>query len=142
MTNENIFAKRPEHYLYCYNETCALAEQCLRYQAAKHTTPKESVIQVVNAAASSGKCPYFKEMKIVRMAYGMRHIYDKVLANDIAALRKSIAEHFGNGSYYKRRNAKHPITPKEQEYILRQFGRFGYSEGVEFDEYRDEVEWG
>ena len=142
MTQERLFENVPLSYLYCYNSGCELCEKCMHYLAAEHGVPKEKIIQVVTPVATEGgKCAYYKEMKMVRMAYGMKHIYDKVLANDIAPLRQSIISHFGNGSYYRQRNGVKPITPKEQQFIARQFAAHGYAAGVEFDDYRDELEW-
>ena len=75
------------------------------------------------------------------MAYGMKQLYEKVLAKDIASMRYAVNSHFGNGSYYKRRNGKHPITPKEQLFVDKVFKVHGYAEGAVFDRYADEPEW-
>lgn len=66
--------------------------------------------------------------------------YDNLLANNIAPLRNAINSYFGNGSYYKRRNGKQPITPDEQEAINNLFKAYGYKDGVVFDKYVDEPE--
>ena len=86
-------------------------------------------------------CDYYKADRIVRIAYGMEHTFDKVLATDIARIRGTLVRHFGNGSYYVRRNGKKGITPAEQEYINSIFIAYGYTEGACFDNYKDEGEW-
>ena len=80
-------------------------------------------------------------MKSVIMAYGMTHIYDKVLAKEISSLRNTIIQHFGNGSYYLRRNGRHPISPEEQVWIQNLFCKYGYADASQFDSYKSEVGW-
>lgn len=138
LTNQPL----PQHYLLCYNDACPMAETCLRRLAGMYGTSDDSILQVVNPLKNGGrKCKYYREQKTVRMAYGMLHLYDKVLATDIAALRKTIKKHFGQGSYYLRRNGKQGITPKEQDYISRIFSKYGYTDAPSFDAYQDEVLW-
>ena len=91
---------------------------------------------------NNGKtCVYHQPKRISRMAYGMTHTFDQVLAKDAPAIRSTLVKQFGNGSYYVRRNGKYPISPDEQEYIHKVFRSYGYADGAPFDEYRDEVEW-
>lgn len=132
----------PEHYLLCYSTECPLADGCLHRLGAIHGQTVDKIVQAVNPQQCNGNdCPYYRPVKTARMAYGMTHLYDKVLARDIAALRGSINAHFGNGSYYLRRNGKVPITPAEQQWIARQFQARGYTDELQFDRYRDEIEW-
>jgi hypothetical protein len=77
----------------------------------------------------------------MRMAYGMMHSFDKVLARDITGIRHTLVRHFGNGSYYLRRNGKQAITQAEQEYISGVFRNYGYADGAIFDSYQDELNW-
>ncbi|MBO5187318.1 MAG: hypothetical protein J6B91_09830 [Prevotella sp.] len=142
MDEEKIYQNMPEHYLLCYNEECEQAANCLRRLAAKYGSPADAVLQVVNPRLNRGlTCKYRKPKKVVTMAYGMLHTYDKVLAKDIGSLRGAIKDYFGNGSYYLRRNGKRPVTPAEQQYISKIFRSHGYADGAVFDRYVDEVEW-
>ncbi|MBQ2949440.1 MAG: hypothetical protein IJE12_00105 [Prevotella sp.] len=142
MEEDIVYKSLPKHYLFCINDNCECSEQCLRRLAAKYGKSKDVFLQVLNPDMFGGKtCRYFKEKKIVKMAYGMKHSYDNVLANNIAPLRNAINSYFGNGSYYKRRNGILPITPDEQEFISNTFKAYGYTDGVVFDRYVDEPEW-
>ena len=127
--------KVPEHYLLCYNSSCALAEKCLGNE-------KDPVVTVVNPLLNGGEsCKYFRQHRTVRMAYGMQHAFDNVLAKDIAAIRSSFRRHFGNGPYYSRVKGTRPITPQDQKFINEEFSRNGYKDEVVFDRYEDEIEW-
>ena len=141
--NENlIFQNAPEHYLFCYNDECELADNCLHRLVAQYGNTTEKIVHAVNPKLSCGKnCRYHRPKKVVTVAYGMLHSYDKVLAADIVSIRKAIIAHFGNGSYYARRNGKKPITPNEQQYISKIFHSHGYPDGAVFDRYVDELEW-
>lgn len=132
----------PEHYLHCYNGECEKTETCLHWLAACHGKTTDTIVQAVNPRLNNGEsCRYYRPKKMVRMAYGMLHTYDKVLAKDIAALRGAIIARFGHGSYYLRRNGKRPVTPDEQQYISNVFRAHGYPDGAVFDRYADEIDW-
>ena len=142
MESKYKYQNAPEHYLLCYNTTCKKAKTCLHQIVACENINKEKIVQCVNPSVNSGEnCDYYKADRIVRIAYGMEHTFDKVLAADIARIRGTLVRHFGNGSYYVRRNGKKGITPAEQEYINSIFMAYGYAEGASFDNYKDEREW-
>lgn len=142
MNEENIYQHMPKHYLLCYNDACSQADTCLRRLAAQHGRPADLIVQAVNPQLNSGpSCRYYKPQNVVRMAYGMLHTYDSVLATDIVPLRRAITDSFGNGSYYLRRNGKRVITPDEQQRINQLFRDYGYPDGAVFDRYADEIEW-
>ncbi|MBP5323407.1 MAG: hypothetical protein J6Y84_06400 [Bacteroidaceae bacterium] len=132
----------PKEYLRCFNDSCVRAESCLRHIAAKQENTTEETLSVVNPALNSGtSCKFFRPDTTVRMAYGMQHSFDKVLAKDIAAMRKAFLRQFSNSSYYRRRNGQIPISPEEQEFICGVFRSFGYSDENIFDRYEEETAW-
>ena len=138
--NQSIFRTMPKHYTVCFQTECPLATKCLRRIVAQEGVLEDSVVFAVNPARHHGeKCKYFRENKMVRMAYGMVNSYEDVKARHIVRLRRAIINYFGRGSYYLRRNGKHAITPKEQQYIASVFSKYGYE--VQFDSFKEEVQW-
>ena len=134
------YEKMPEHYLLCFNDECALADNCLHRLAARSGRQKDSIVTVVNPMQCCGEnCPYFKENRIVTMAYGMVDSFHEVKADHIASLRGTLIDHFGRGSYYLRRNGLRGITPEEQQYIAGVFRSYGYE--VKFDRTEKETQW-
>ena len=130
----------PEHYLLCFNDECELAESCLHRLAARSGRQKDEVVTVVNPIRYCGKnCRYYKENKVVTMAYGMKDSFHEVKADHIASLRNSLINHFGRGSYYLRRNGLRGITPEEQQYIASVFCHYGYE--LKFDRMEEETQW-
>lgn len=132
--------KKPFGFIVCYNEECSLRENCLRRKVAELNQNEEDVLRVVNSAKFSGEgCKFYLENKKVLMAYGMKGSFNKVLAKDIAEIRKTLNAYFGHGSYYTRRNGEKGINPTEQTYIASVFAKYGYE--IEFDTLVEETLW-
>ena len=132
--------KKPFGFIVCYNEDCSLKENCLRREVAELNQEEDDVLKVVNSAKFSGEnCKFYLENKKVLMAYGMKKSFDKVLAKDIAEIRKTLNTYFGHGSYYVRRNGEKAINPTEQTYIASVFAKYGYE--ITFDRLVEETLW-
>lgn len=137
---EPQYETMPEHYLLCFNDECALADECLHRLAARSGRQKNELVTAVNPARSSGEsCRYYKPNKVVTMAYGMIDSFHEVKADHIASLRNTLINHFGRGSYYLRRNGLRAITPDEQQYIGSIFRQYGYE--TKFDRMEEETGW-
>ena len=138
--NEPQYETMPEHYLLCFNDECALADECLHRLAARSGRQKDEVVTAVNSVRCSGKsCRYYKPNKVSTMAYGMKGSFHEVKADHNASLRNVLIHHFGRGSYYLRRNGLRPITPEEQQFISSIFSNYGYE--TKFDRMEEETEW-
>lgn len=137
---EPQYETMPEHYLLCFNDDCALADECLHRLAARSGRQTDELVTAVNRVRNSGKsCRYYKPNKVVTMAYGMVDSFHDVKADHIASLRNTLINHFGRGSYYLRRNGLRAITPDEQQYISSIFSHYGYE--TKFDRMEEETEW-
>lgn len=137
---EPQYETMPEHYLLCFNDDCALADECLHRLAARSGRQTDEVVTAVNPVRCSGKsCRYYKPNKVSTMAYGMKGSFHEVKADHIASLRNVLIHHFGRGSYYLRRNGLRPITPEEQQFISTIFSNYGYE--TKFDRMEEETEW-
>lgn len=140
MNDNNLYQNAPKHYLLCYNDECALADTCLHRLVARSGQNKNELVWAVNPAkCNGGNCKYYKENKVVTMAYGMVNSFHEVKADDISSLRKTLINHFGRGSYYLRRNGLRAITPKEQQYIGDEFRNYGYE--IKFDRTEEDLQW-
>ena len=138
--NEPQYETMPEHYLLCFNDECVLADDCLHRLAARSGRQKDEVVTAVNSVRCSGKsCRYYKPNKMATMAYGMKGSFREVKAVHVTPMRRALVSHFGNGSYYLRRNGLRPITPDEQQIISSIFSNYGYE--IKFDRTEKETEW-
>ena len=137
---EPNYETMPEHYTLCFNDDCPLADDCLHRLATRSGRQKDELVTAVNPVRCNGKsCRHFKQNKMVTLAYGMVDSFHEIKADDIAALRNTLIDHFGRGSYYLRRNGLRPITPQEQQYISSTFRKYGYE--VKFDRFEEETQW-
>jgi hypothetical protein len=140
MNNEPQYETMPEHYLLCFNDECALADECLHRLAARSGRQTDEVVTAVNPVCIKEKsCRYYKPNKVATMAYGMKGSFHEVKADHIASLRNVLIHHFGRGSYYLRRNGLRPITPEEQQFISSIISNYGYE--TKFDRMEEETEW-
>ena len=69
----------------------------------------------------------------------MTTAFEELKTKDTTKLREKLYNHLEQAEYFRRRNAKKLITPKEQEYIRSVFAQFGYE--VSFDKIVKEVLW-
>ena len=141
MNTKPLNKRVPDNYLICLNSGCGRAPECIRHFAAENGGDRAGVLQIVNPALKDCGCPYFKKLLTGMVAYGMSHTFDDVRAKDLPAIRKSLVAHFGNGSYYRRRNGEVGITPAEQEYIAGAMEAKGYTAPPVFDRYSEEILW-
>lgn len=139
-----ISSYRPANYGVCFRNDCPLASNCLRQIHAQDPCEDERFIRVVNpslAKSVTNKCEFHRPNQVIRVAYGIRHIFDAVPHSKYSSLLHSVIGLFGKSSYYRIYHKQRPISPKEQEQIRRIFANYGINEPVEFEEYRDVIDW-
>lgn len=144
MENTIDFSTMPRKYVVCWHSNCPLADNCLRHLATEYLDEKKKVVESVNlrtVSPETGTCTQQRPVQKVRYAYGMRRIYDNVLAKDKDRLYFKIWLALGNSMYYRYRNGERPITPRVQEVIASAFRKFGYTEPVAYDRYTEAIEW-
>lgn len=144
MIQEIDFKTMPRDYAVCWHANCPMAENCLRHLANGHL-PKGKLatksVNLNNVNPMSGSCPMYRPAEMVRLAFGMRHIYDAVRVGDKEMLYHHIWVALGNSMYYRYRNGLCPITPKVQVLIETEFRKMGYTDPVRYDRYEEHVGW-
>ena len=140
MKNNLDLKTMPKNYTVCLSKDCPRAEQCLRYLAVCDNYLTSQQLTVVNPAVNHGeKCKFYRENKVVTMAYGMKDSFHEVKADHLAPLHKALAEEFGRSNFYRLRDGSMTITPQKQHLIRKIFRRFGYE--VVFDRMKDDIFW-
>lgn len=138
MDKDFDFKQIPHYWPLCYLSDCDRKEECMRYQACLQA-PDKTLHRpcVLPTALKRTSCPSFHPIQKIRVAVGFRHIFNKVLAKDIAEMRSKMREYLGNKSaFYMYRKGKRQLTPRQQEWICQLFRRYGYTHEVVFDEYK------
>ena len=133
------FSMVPYKWALCCLSECSLQEKCMRYQmcllAPDDITTSFCVLPTV---MKQEKCPYFHPIEIVHAAAGFRGIFSEVKERHHADMRAEMAEFLGGGgTFYRYRNGERLLMPEQQEWIKDMFRRYGYTEEIVFDEYKD-----
>ena len=133
----------PKSWQYCFNATCPMKEDCLRFITGTHL-PKDRLFgpAIYPTAIIHGQCQFFKQAKVIKGAWGFKSILHDVKAKDIAALRQAIKNFVGsNGSYYKYNNGQRLLTPEQQATIIQICKAHNYHENLTFDHYVDCIDF-
>ena len=135
------FNNMPALWALCFNSDCPLAEKCLRHYAATQLPDSQTRVATVAPGAQRGNsCQWFASKEPMRVAYGFRHLYDHVLHNDFAPMKKAITTLLrGRTNYYRYNRGELTLTPQEQQQIARLMASMGYDEAPVFDHYRYEL---
>ena len=138
MDKDFDFKQVPYGWAMCYVEACPRKDECLRYQVYLSLPGRMVNKCVMPGALRQPSCPHFRPIRKMRVAIGFQHIFNKVLARDITAMRSEIASFLGSHTtFYRYRNGEYKLNPRQQEWIKNLFRRYGYTDEVEFDKYQD-----
>ena len=143
MNKDLNFSMVPHGWALCYLGECKRKEECMWYQmcflATEETTRTTCVLPTV---LKKKVCPHFHPIKKVRVAAGFEKIFDELKAKHQATIKMKLMGYFGaRSTYYRYRSGERSLTPEQQEWILNLLRRYGYTEGIEFDSYREEYQF-
>lgn len=133
----------PDGWAICFNNDCALHEQCLRWHAAQVSPSDLTKARCVTPhAISDGKCQLFASTQKVRYASGFSTIYKNVLKDDYTPLRKQMTMMLsGKRYYYEYMRGERLLSPWQQQQIRELFADRGYADNVVFDDFEDVFEF-
>ena len=99
---------------------------------------------VFPTAWQDGECRCFSEKKLVKKAWGFSKLYDKIPYRDRAEARQCVRSYFsnGNGPYYRAHHGENTLSPKQQADILAIIAKFCPIDGVKFDHYVTDWDFG
>lgn len=132
----------PKEYIFCFQSDCPKAAECIRYFAGQHIDDRPLSIVVLLGARKNGECKWYKKSRTIRGAWGFDTLFAEAKAKDAPILRKAIKNFLGgNGTYYRYQHGEMLLSPEQQDWILSLFKRYGYTEKLEFDSYRNVIDW-
>lgn len=129
----------PYNWALCFQNECPLRDTCLRFAVGQlmpdSVTHHETVLPT---ARKDDRCCHYVEAKPVRMARGMMGLLPDVPYEVGVALRKHLYTIFGSSSqYYRYREGRWLISPRQQERVAALFRQFGLKGEPHFDAYVD-----
>ena len=128
---------------YCFCSECERHDDCLRYHTGLHL-PADKLwgYAVLPAACKDGDCEFFKEIRLVRLAYGFDAMFEDVKNKDVTHIRADIFALLGGRStYYRYHSGEYKLLPEQQEAIAAILAKYGYTENVKFDHYCDVLDF-
>ena len=139
MTENIDFRQVPRGWALCYVSECPRKSECLRYQACLQAPLIRYLGKcVMPNVLKQEECPMFRPVQKVRVAVGFRHIFDRVLAKDVAQMRAELKDFFGSRTTcYRYQIGRQPLNPRQQQWIKDLFRRHGYNDDIAFDESKD-----
>ena len=134
------FSDVPTDWALCFNKECPLHAACLRFEAGKALPDNTTAAMCVTPKAGIGSdCKRFRIAETITVAAGFKSLFNKVKHEHYVEMRRKTMDYLGGETaFYRYRNGKYRLSPEQQEWIHRLFGRYGYTGLVEFDEYHDE----
>ena len=138
------FAEVPAGWQLCFCEDCPRHGECLRFQAGLCVPSKLHWGPAVYPTAWKGReCEFFREARVVTLAWGFKPLFRDVKQKDYTPLRDKIKGYLGgHGTYYRFNRGERMLNPEQQEWILDLFRSYGYTEGLAFEHYGDAYDFG
>ena len=133
----------PRNWLYCFNSDCQHQEECIRFRSTVALSGSRTWGNAVYPAAlhADGSCEHFKQLRIVRQAWGFNLLFKDVKLHDAPTLRSLMKEYLGgNTMYYRYHHGERLLSPEQQAWIKRLFARYCYSD-VDFDNSCEELDF-
>jgi len=136
----------PMGYARCFNDACKRKDTCMHYQARLLTNQQERHIgqAVYPTAWQNGECRCYCEKRLVRKAWGFAHLYDHVPRHQKTEARQCVRSYFsaGMGPYYRYHHGENKLSPKQQADIMKIMSHFGTTDGIKFDHYETDWDFG
>lgn len=144
MENHFKYESVPSHFAHCFNGQCVKSNSCLRHLAAEHCTAAHPIIRTINPLCvpdNSDTCPYFRPLEKIRIAWGIKHLFDRLPYTEAKLLKSQIMARFGKTMYYRYYRKEYGVSPENQEFIRRVFSKKGIAEEPAFEYYSEEYIW-
>ncbi len=137
------FDEVPTSWALCFCEGCPRHADCLRYVAGRAVPDNLTWGNAVYPTAyRNGDCRHFRPVRVIHAAYGFRQLFREVKQRDYTPLRERMKAYLGgHGTYYRYNRGERLLTPEQQQWILDLFARYGYTEELAFEHYRDVIDF-
>ena len=137
------FSQVPPSWHFCFCNECPQHGECLHFLAGRQLPDDVTWGEAIFPTAyKNGPCRHFKQVRVIRAAYGFAPLFKEVKQKDYTPLRDAMKQYLGShGTYYRYNRGEKMLTPEQQQWILRLFARHGYHDGLAFEHYQDIVDF-
>ena len=134
----------PKAYAVCFNDQCPHRQQCVRFAAGQTISQSKTHGPCVYPTTlKDGNCPMFRQLRLIRSAWGFKTLFADVQKKDYSCLRSEVIFHFRSESDFWRYNrGYYKLTPEQQQAILDIFRRHGYdTSNRHFQHYEEHIDF-
>lgn len=135
---EELFRKKANTYIVCFNEGCRMHQECLRWQVGQYVDEDSRMVTCINPRyklAAEGCCDEYRSASPVSMPIGMKQKFYLNMPKHIERkIKSSLIEESCRSTYYKYHNGKLPITPSLLSLIETIARSSGWNGPLEFDD--------
>lgn len=129
----------PASFAHCFNEKCQHGDKCLRHQMALRIPKERGGVYIINPGylkSDTGEgCPFFLLDQPQQFAKGITCLYDDLPMRKAEIIKSQIIAYMGRNTYYRCKQKKRLVKPKEQAYIKKLFLAHGITTEPQYDEY-------
>ncbi len=129
------YADAPKSWYNCFNSACPKAGECMHFMTGKNVPADVTLGNAIYPnACKNGECRFFKQIRMMRGAYGFNTMLNDLKRKDEELLRGMITDYLGsNTTYYKFNRGEKLLTPEQHEWILALFRQYVYTGEKEFE---------
>lgn len=139
------YGQVPSSFVHCFHAQCPRAGECLRQLAARHVTPVHPVVQAVSPAVwpavDGAACAWFKPVRLVQEAWGLRNALDRLPHKEAVAIKKRLSRLYTRSTLSRLMNHHRSIPPAEQATLLKLFAAAGVPADQVFDRVQSSYDW-
>lgn len=136
----------PATFLRCFNKECPQAITCLRYQLALRMPEGRIGAYAISPfyleKLGGQPCPQFVSDEPQKFAFGITYLYDDLPRKKAEAIHSRLIAYFGRSTYYRCKQKRRLIKPKEQAYIQVLFRAEGIEDEPRYDGYKEYYDLG
>lgn len=134
--------KIPHFYTFCASHSCPQAETCMRNKVLKQLPITRETVNILNPnyadTITDNSCGYYAKYETQKMAYGFRHMFDKLPLSIAKEIHSDIEFQFSHATFYRCKKGAQPTSPEKQAVVKRIFQKYGITDEPQYDKIVEE----
>ncbi len=135
----------PFQYPLCVKGDCPSAATCMRHFAVSllSDTQHSALLLLPHRCliGANGKCTHYRPITRIRLARGFRRVLADFPTQVLDAFRDHLTTVYPRNKYFQMRRGDIPLSPEDQQRIIRTARTKGYKGDFFFDCYEEGYAW-
>ena len=110
------YADAPKSWYNCFNSECKKANECMHFMTGKNV-PEDMTLgnAIYPNACKNGECRFFKQIRVMKGAYGFNTMLGELKRKEEVLLRDMITDYLGcNTTYYNIIEVRNCLLPNSR----------------------------